>query len=786
MIEAEQQLLAKRVGHGDASPHLATLLGHLQSVHASAEAVLDGAAAQMLAAFGLSENMLPRFRKIVTLAAAVHDVGKANDHFQGMITRSQARADYDWRQAVRHEWLSWWWLHQPSVRCWAETTVEEPDDWFLVACCVAGHHPKLGRATPPDHTTAGSEMIALWGHSDFELVRLWLKETFPADHSIPREPNAPIVVGQALQDDVVAEIHRQFVDIHAHVENLAWSEREEWLRICAAGKACMVASDVAGSALSEKLSDLPGQSSWIRRCLAVRPNPEDIQRLVDERLGDQDERPFQAQVGGAASRVTLVTAGCGCGKTVAAWLWAARQCAGHRVFFCYPTTGTATEGFRGYLFDEPSATSKLGSKLFHSRALVDFEVILNAEEVEHESELQIGSLQAWDTPLVCCTVDTVLGLMQNQRRGLYAWPVIAQSAFVFDEIHAYDDKLFGILLRFLQELRGVRVLLMTASLPTPRLTAIQEVLGEQEDELWVISGPAELEELPRYHREPSLDGNDISPELRQRVLNEIESGGRVLWICNIVDRAMEVADVFADNAPLIYHSRFRYEDRVEQHKAVVSAFDRSSTAGCLAVCTQVAEMSLDISATLLITEICPVPSLIQRLGRLNRHAEPPPKGKPEPPTMPFIVVERIDDKGQTRMMPYAEKTYGDWPSQTHDWLRSLGDTAISQKRLADAWELLGEDGETPEIGASTWVDGRAETQVDSPRDSSFGVTVVLPGEDAELVTQRKSEITRVGIPMPPPPFAIERERGGYIVPPANLITYSKTRGAQWNRLSASQ
>ncbi len=42
--------------------------------------------------------------------------------------------------------------------------------------------------------------------------------------------------------------------------------------------------------------------------------------------------------------------------------------------------------------------------------------------------------------------------------------------------------------------------------------------------------------------------------------------------------------------------------------------------GALAVTTQVAEMSLDISADLLVTDLAPVPALIQRLGRLNRRA----------------------------------------------------------------------------------------------------------------------------------------------------------------------
>lgn len=49
---------------------------------------------------------------------------------------------------------------------------------------------------------------------------------------------------------------------------------------------------------------------------------------------------------------------------------------------------------------------------------------------------------------------------------------------------------------------------------------------------------------------------------------------------------------------------------MQRHKEVVAAFSPGSgQAGSLAICTQVAEISLDISATLLVTELAPVPAL---------------------------------------------------------------------------------------------------------------------------------------------------------------------------------
>jgi len=161
-------------------------------------------------------------------------------------------------------------------------------------------------------------------------------------------------------------------------------------------------------------------------------------------------------------------------------MWAAKNHPSRRLYFCYPTTGTATEGFKDYLF-EPDVKADL----FHSRRDVDFEIILNtgddAKNAAADAALRIDSLDAWSTPIVACTVDTVLGIVQNNKRGLFAWPALAQSAFVFDEIHAYDDRLFGALLRFLRDLPGLPSLLMTASLPKAREEALRALVKEFRD-----------------------------------------------------------------------------------------------------------------------------------------------------------------------------------------------------------------------------------------------------------------------------------------------------------------
>ena len=66
-----------------------------------------------------------------------------------------------------------------------------------------------------------------------------------------------------------------------------------------------------------------------------------------------------------------------------------------------------------------------------------------------------------------------------------------------------------------------------------------------------------------------------------------------------------------------YRRPFKLDDRVCRHRDTIDAIKAGKPAA-VAVTTQVCEMSLDIDADLLITEECPITSLIQRMGRCRR------------------------------------------------------------------------------------------------------------------------------------------------------------------------
>ncbi|MFV0444418.1 MAG: CRISPR-associated helicase Cas3' [Planctomycetaceae bacterium] len=744
------------------APRSAYLREHLRDAYAATDRVIAATGVDQLGALDLPpEQYLDRFRRITLLAAAVHDLGKANDHFQAMIRGCRDVRNHP--QGLRHEWATI--LILQRLKPWLLPAVDGNEaDWAIMEWAVVGHHPALNHPSPPKCAApgAGVNLTLLLAHSDFRETLEWLRETFDLKSEWPdaAEVNVPLVgVENAFQQ--LCQWQRTALQRWDRV-TASSSER----RFVAAVKNCLIAGDVAGSAIPRVVVDGPELWSWIDCAFDSRPRPGDLESIVKHRLNNDLPRPFQEQVQSSTSPVTFVKAGCGTGKTLAAYMWAAQNHPNRRLYFCYPTTGTATEGFKDYLYAPEGDLKEINADLFHSRRDVDFEIILttgpDAEREEVDAVIRVESLDAWSTPIVACTVDTVLGLVQNNKRGLFGWPALAQSAFVFDEIHAFDDKLFGALLRFLRDVPGVPVLLMTASLPKPREEALRKTLAKRNLPLTAIPGPSDLETLPRYHRVDAP--NDDPLPLVQR---ELESGGKVLWVCNTVNRVMEAADraAAAGLQPLIYHSRFRYVDRVERHKAVIDAFSPDHTDSVLAVTSQVCEMSLDLKGcTLLVTEYAPVPALIQRLGRLNRQA------RGSDPTRPFVVT------APEHPAPYDEAEL----AEAIAWLDRLPAGELSQHDLAANWEPSSEDDPVPVDSA--WVDGGPVTEVKELRNSSPGISIILDC-DREAVLSRPKLAGRYIVPMPQPSRdwqTWDRVRGIPVAPEA-AVDYDPMRGASWRK-----
>ena len=69
----------------------------------------------------------------------------------------------------------------------------------------------------------------------------------------------------------------------------------------------------------------------------------------------------------------------------------------------------------------------------------------------------------------------------------------------------------------------------------------------------------------------------------------------------------------------LFHSRFIYKHRKRKEKKILEKLeDEKPKKPYLLIATQVVEVSLDVDFEILITEVAPLPELIQRFGRVNR------------------------------------------------------------------------------------------------------------------------------------------------------------------------
>lgn len=249
------------------------------------------------------------------------------------------------------------------------------------------------------------------------------------------------------------------------------------------------------------------------------------------------------------------------------------------------------------------------------------------------------------------TVDQVLLAGLEVKWAHFRAAALARSLLVVDEAHASDTYMTELLCAVLQGHLAVGgyALLMSATLgsvartklcgtgtelgslsvadaeavPYPSVTLIRNGLArtDQVDE----SGRTKSVSM---RTEPVIYDASAIADL---ALQEARRGAKVLVIRNTVSSAQAVFEAALQHggggltlqvagAPALHHSRFAAEDRSRLDAAVESALGKArGPGGIVVIGTQTLEQSLDVDADHLISDLCPVDVLLQRIGRLHRH-----------------------------------------------------------------------------------------------------------------------------------------------------------------------
>lgn len=390
--------------------------------------------------------------------------------------------------------------------------------------------------------------------------------------------------------------------------------------------------------------------------------------------------------------IMILEAPMGCGKTEAALAAAELMAAKlHKngLFFGLPTQATANGIFPRIMSwcEQQSMDEYHSIQLRHGGAALN-ERFQQIQRGIPDTETDNGVIvhrwfcnpkQACLAEFVVATVDHLLMMALKKKHLMLLHLGLSQKVIIIDECHAYDAYMNQYLERALQWLGAYRtpVILLSATLPAKRRMAlVRAYLDQQESDpkleescaypllTWTDGTEIHQQELPYNgtQRQVRTETGTLEETLT-KIISAAENGGCAGVIVNTVKRAQQIAVALQEQSDaeiLLYHAQFTHPDRAVQEEKLLGRIGKNSTtqqrANLIVVGTQVLEQSLDIDFDLLVTDICPMDLLLQRIGRLHRH----PKRdvlRPQSLRDPLCIVltdEMESENSGTRHI------YGDW------------------------------------------------------------------------------------------------------------------------------
>jgi CRISPR-associated endonuclease/helicase Cas3 len=254
---------------------------------------------------------------------------------------------------------------------------------------------------------------------------------------------------------------------------------------------------------------------------------------------------------------------------------------------------------------------------------------------------------------------------------------VLTSYSVFDEVHLLSPRvglqmLFAILR--LRQRWGLPSSVMTATLPEPVINFLEENCGlrairasdkdVQERDSWrkihlLLDGQQMSENGFKWdEKEPEKIATLVKKKWQDWNDLKVDGPRKIIVFLNTVERAIKVYEKLDKLCPnlCLTHSRFTKEHRRSIEDKIEKFFgkDASIKDEAILITTQVAEAGLNISAPLVVTELCPVDSLIQRAGRCQRFLLEE-SGKKELNGLVTVVKPRSEDPNKKEWyVPYFD------------------------------------------------------------------------------------------------------------------------------------
>ena len=565
----------------------------------------------------------------IIFICAMHDIGKAHPVFQG-------------RDVETNEMLRGYELNQETVSTmfrheeYAEKMIKQTDLFgldadtrskLMIRQIISLHHQKEKEREEKDFVEIKSKISERWGNIQ-KYIYNYIKEIFPCEKI-------------EFPDAVFKNQKTKFA-----VENgiLGILITSDWI---ASNNEAMDNKTI------KDFSDVGQYLDWKQKVVTAFLFGENLTRSTfpDARSFDSlfhfgNGRPVQRDVVDIVQKnnikLMLIESGCGSGKTEAA-LYAASVLGNKNelsgIYMGLPT-GTSAEAIQGRVDDFLSELHMRKTKLYTSKSML-------LRENNTEPSWTDVSRQRLLTPSAVGTVDQVMTAARLVRFESVRMAGLSSKVLIIDEIHAYDAYMITVIERLLQicnVLLGIPVILLSATLPVSTKRKLFSTIIDESDIdmhsgyplISYVTTDNEFYECQSESYEPdknieceSLPILNDYESIAEMAVKNVECGGCECVIMNTVSDAINVYDsikkIADDNYNVIlYHARMPEKTKDEKIKKILKWCGKNRSERperAIIVGTQVLEQSIDIDVDYMITAICPVDLLLQRIGRYHRHGD---------------------------------------------------------------------------------------------------------------------------------------------------------------------
>ncbi len=297
--------------------------------------------------------------------------------------------------------------------------------------------------------------------------------------------------------------------------------------------------------------------------------------------------------------------------------------------------------------------------ILHSTAFIEYlEEERKGKKLDVERQLTASKLLS--SPILLTTPDQVFLTSLNYYGSDKVVAVYPLSSIVIDEVQTYDPEMASIIiktLKIVQDLGGA-VLVMTATLPP----YFEPFFFEEERRKYGISEEFKLNfekintktiknDVKNYnlkrHKIKIVDDwlveykkkeekekkekeeNQYSIKVNDKVLKEYlkkYEDKNIFIVLNNVSKAIKVYELLKDKYPNAYllHSRLIEKEKDRRIKEIREKLEKNERV--IVVATQIIEASVDLDFDVMITEVSPIDSQVQRWGRIYRNRDCDYKG----------------------------------------------------------------------------------------------------------------------------------------------------------------